>query len=100
MSRGNRTSRQRMNGSYRVSESGRGTEFLTEEAKRMNAAERMAYEAGKTAKERGLGNQAPCYDPVMMRLVKNARSKAGHEYNARVIKAWYLGAGRELPGGE
>lgn len=63
----------------------------------MTIAERTAYEAGKTAKDRGLENQAPCYDPIMMRLIKNARSEAGREYNSQVIKAWYLGANRELP---
>ena len=63
----------------------------------MSIAERTAYAAGQTAKERGLGDKAPCYDPIMMSLVKNARSKSGHDYNARVIKAWYEGAGRDLP---
>lgn len=63
----------------------------------MTTAERTAFEAGKTAKERGLGDQAPCYDLIMMRLVKNARSKSGHDYNAKILKAWYMGAGRQLP---
>lgn len=63
----------------------------------MTKAEKTAFEAGRTSAERGLTGKAPCYDPVMMDLVVEARSKAGQDYNRRVIVAWYQGAGREIP---
>ena len=63
----------------------------------MTAAEKIAYEAGKTAKERGLGDKAPCFDPILDSLLRDARSKSGHAYNSRVLRAWFMGAGRDIP---
>ena len=63
----------------------------------MTAAECAAYEAGRTALNRGLANKAPCYDPIMMKLVTNATSEKGRERNEKILKVWYKGAGREIP---
>lgn len=63
----------------------------------MTKLEMIAFEAGRTSAERGLADKAPCYDPILDSIVTNARSEAGHKRNERILKAWYKGAGRELP---
>ena len=66
----------------------------------MTKAEMLAFNAGKTAKERGLEGKAPCYDPILGGLVTNSRSESGRRRNIRVLEAWYLGAGIPLPKGD
>ena len=66
----------------------------------MTACEKIAFEAGRTAAARGLADKAPCYDTILDGLLTDARSASGHRRNARILAAWYAGAGRELPNGD
>ena len=61
----------------------------------MTEAERKAYKAGQNAI--ALNLKAPCYDKVMRSMVIEARSMQGHDYNQRIMTAWYAGRGIEQP---
>lgn len=57
----------------------------------MTGYERMAYEYGKTYNPDIDEQNAPVFDSRMDRLVIEAQSKQGQEYNHRVISAWWRG---------
>lgn len=58
----------------------------------MTKAEQIAFDAGKTAKER-IGDKAMCYDEIMENLLTEARSERGHERNRKLMNAWLIGRG-------